>query len=106
MSKPFRLAVINSHPIQYFAPLFKYLNQDSELSVTALYGSDFSLRGGIDHGFKQAITWDIDLLQGYQSVFLGEAAKTRDPKGSFWKVRCATHTRLQLCCKCAWRACR
>ena len=87
MSKPFRLAVINSHPIQYFAPLFKYLNQDSELSVTALYGSDFSLRGGIDHGFKQAITWDIDLLQGYQSVFLGEAAKTRDPKG-FWSLVC------------------
>jgi glycosyltransferase involved in cell wall biosynthesis len=87
MSKPFRLAVINSHPIQYFAPLFRYLNRDADLAVTALYGSDFSLRGGIDHGFKQAITWDVDLLGGYESVFLGEAAKTRNPAG-FWSLVC------------------
>jgi glycosyltransferase involved in cell wall biosynthesis len=81
------LAVVNSHPIQYFAPLYAYLNCDPALEVTALYCSDFSLRGAIDPGFKQAITWDVDLLTGYRSVFLGEEAKQRTP-GGFWSLIC------------------
>jgi len=53
MPKPFRLAVLNSHPIQYFAPLYAYLNRDAGLEVTALYCSDFSLRGAVDPGFRR-----------------------------------------------------
>jgi glycosyltransferase involved in cell wall biosynthesis len=87
MSRVFRLAVVNSHPIQYFAPLYAYLNQDPALEVAALYCSDFSLRGAIDPGFKQAVTWDVDLLTGYRSVFLGEEAKQRTPAG-FWSLIC------------------
>ncbi len=87
MSHAFRLAVVNSHPIQYFAPLYAYLNRDPLLEVTALYCSDFSLRGAIDPGFKQAVTWDVDLLTGYRSVFLGENAKQRTP-GGFWSLVC------------------
>ena len=86
-NQPFRLAVLNSHPIQYFAPLFAYLDRDPSLEITALYCSDFSLRGGVDPGFKQVVKWDIDLLSGYRSVFLGEKAKTRTP-GGFWSLIC------------------
>ena len=85
--KPFRLAVVNSHPIQYFAPLYEYLNRDEGLEVTALYCSDFSLRGGLDPGFGQAVQWDVDLLNGYPSVFLGPHARTRVPAG-FWSLVC------------------
>jgi glycosyltransferase involved in cell wall biosynthesis len=85
--KIFRLAVVNSHPIQYFAPLYAYLNRDPQLSVTALYCSDFSLRGAIDPGFKRQVTWNIDLLNGYAAVFLGSAAKQRTP-GGFWSLVC------------------
>jgi len=84
-SRPFRLAVVNSHPIQYFAPLYAYLNRDPELEVTALYCSDFSLRGGVDPGFKQVVTWDVDLLEGDRHVFLGERAKRRSI-GGFWSL--------------------
>ena len=87
MNRAFRLAVVNSHPIQYFAPLYAYLSRDPALEVTALYCSDFSLRGSIDPGFKQAVTWDVDLLTGYRSVFLGENAKRRTPAG-FWSLTC------------------
>jgi glycosyltransferase involved in cell wall biosynthesis len=87
MSRALRLAVVNSHPIQYFAPLYAYLSRDPALEVTALYCSDFSLRGAIDPGFKQAVTWDVDLLTGYRSVFLGENAKQRNPAG-FWSLVC------------------
>ena len=87
MNRAFRLAVVNSHPIQYFAPLYANLSRDPALEVTALYCSDFSLRGAIDPGFKQAVTWDVELLTGYRSVFLGENAKQRIPAG-FWSLIC------------------
>src|SRR5262249_48909018 len=50
-SRVTRIAVLNSHPIQYFAPLYAYLNAAPDLDVTALYLSDFSMRGGRDPGF-------------------------------------------------------
>jgi glycosyltransferase involved in cell wall biosynthesis len=87
MDKKYRLAVVNSHPIQYFAPLYRHLNAESEVDITALYGSDFSLRGGVDPGFKQSVVWDVDLITGYRSVFLGENAKKRSP-GGFWSLVC------------------
>jgi len=87
MARPFRLAVVNSHPIQYFAPLYAYLNRDAALDVTALYCSDFSLRGGLDPGFGRAVAWDVDLLDGYRPVFLGKAAAHRVP-GGFWSLVC------------------
>jgi glycosyltransferase involved in cell wall biosynthesis len=85
--KPFRVAVLNSHPIQYFAPLYAYLNRDPALEVTALYCSDISLRGGMDPGFGQSVTWDVDLLGGYPSIFLGPNARQRVP-GGFWSLVC------------------
>src|SRR5579863_6352240 len=80
-----RIAVLNSHPIQYFAPLYAYLNATPDLEVTTLYLSDFSIRGGRDAGFAQNVKWDLDLLAGYPSVFLGERAHMRAPRG-FWSL--------------------
>jgi glycosyltransferase involved in cell wall biosynthesis len=80
-----RVVVLNSHPIQYFAPLYAYLNAAPDLEVTALYLSDFSIRGGMDVEFGQDVTWDLDLLAGYRSVFLGDAARRREPRG-FWSL--------------------
>jgi glycosyltransferase involved in cell wall biosynthesis len=79
------IAVLNSHPIQYFAPLYAYLNAAPDLELAALYLSDFSIRGGRDVGFGQDVKWDVDLLAGYRSVFLGDAARTRKP-GGFWSL--------------------
>src|SRR6476661_6746653 len=79
-----RIAVLNSHPIQYFAPLYRYLNTAPDLDVTALYLSDFSIRGGRDVGFARDVKWDLDLLSGYRSVFLGNK-RAREPQG-FWSL--------------------
>ncbi len=82
--KTYRVAVLNSHPIQYFAPLYAHWNKHPDLEVSALYCSDSSLRGGVDPGFRQPVTWDVDLLDGYRSVFLGaERVKRRTPRGFF-----------------------
>jgi len=87
LNRVFRLAVVNSHPIQYFAPLYAFLNRDPVLDITALYCSDVSLRGAIDPGFKYSVTWDVDLLTGYRSVFLSGKPTQRAPAG-FWSLIC------------------
>jgi glycosyltransferase involved in cell wall biosynthesis len=80
-----RIAVLNSHPIQYFAPLYAYLNAAPDLDVTALYLSDSSIRGDRDVGFGLDVKWDLDLLAGYRSLFLGQRAHRRNPRG-FWSL--------------------
>src|SRR5689334_8912342 len=77
------VAFVNTHPIQYFAPLYAYLNQTEEFAVTALYLSDFSLRGSLDRAFGQGVTWDIDLLSGYDARFLKRAGRRNEPAGFF-----------------------
>jgi glycosyltransferase involved in cell wall biosynthesis len=83
--KQVRLAIVMSHPVQYAAPLYAYLDRDPALEVTALYCTDYSLRGGRDAGFGREVTWDVDLLAGYRSVFLGARAKVRSIFG-FWSL--------------------
>ncbi len=80
-SRKTRVAVVNTHPIQYFAPLYAYLNTSPDIEVTALYLSDFSLRGATDRGFGQVVKWDLDLLAGYPHSFIGPNVKTLVPTG-------------------------
>jgi glycosyltransferase involved in cell wall biosynthesis len=81
--RPTRVAFINTHPIQYFAPLYAALNQPEELSVTALYLSDYSVRGATDHAFGQTVKWDVDLLAGYDVRFVRGAKRRGEPTGFF-----------------------
>ena len=62
-----RVAFLNTHPIQYFAPLYAYLNASEDLEVSAIYLSDYSIRGSHDAAFGQSVKWDIDLLAGYEA---------------------------------------
>ena len=76
-----RIAVVNTHPIQYFAPLYAYLSATPDIEITALYLSDFSLRGAVDRGFGQRVAWDVDLLAGYRHVFVGRRWREIEPFG-------------------------
>jgi glycosyltransferase involved in cell wall biosynthesis len=78
-----RLAVVVSHPIQYFAPLFQRLAQRSDLDVTVYYCSRRGLETSLDPGFGVDVKWDIPLIEGYCSVFLADRAFR--PTG-FWSV--------------------
>ena len=79
-----KIAIINSHPIQYFAPLYKELNKSNEIDITALYLSDLNLKPSIDPGFKQKIQWDVNMLDGYKYKFIGKY-QTNRPNG-FWSL--------------------
>lgn len=65
------LVAINTHPVQYHAPVFRHLQQVLGIPVTAVYGSDFSVAGYADREFGAAFAWDVDLLSGYRAEFLG-----------------------------------
>jgi glycosyltransferase involved in cell wall biosynthesis len=65
-----RLAYLVSHPIQYQAPLLRYIAQQPDIDLTVLYGSDFSVRGYQDEGFGVGVKWDVPLLDGYRHEFL------------------------------------
>lgn len=70
MSRVYRLAVVNSHPIQYFAPLYRRLAQEREIDLTVYYCSRQGVEDRVDPGFGKAIKWDIPLLEGYRYKFL------------------------------------
>ena len=80
-----RIAVLNSHPIQYFAPLYAYLNAAPDLEVTALYLSDVSIRGGKDVEFGREVKWDWICLRVIDRYFSVMRRDTREP-GGFWSL--------------------
>jgi len=69
------LIVIDTHPVQYRAPIYRALQQQFGIPVTVIYGSDFSLVGYLDKEFKTTFAWDTDLLSGYNSVFLSRVSQ-------------------------------
>jgi len=68
------LAVIETHPVQYHAPVYRALQQQHGVPVTVIYGADFSVAGYRDPEFGASFKWDTDLLSGYSSVFLSRVA--------------------------------
>lgn len=80
-----KLAIITSHPIQYYAPWFRYL-ANSGLSIRVFYLWNFGITQQVDSGFQQSIQWDIPLLKGYDYEFV--ANTSRDPgTHHFWGLQ-------------------
>ncbi len=69
-SGPHRLAVLHSHPIQYFTPLYRRLAEEPNIDLTVYFCSRQGLTAYDDEGFGQPVKWDIPLLQGYHHKFL------------------------------------
>jgi glycosyltransferase involved in cell wall biosynthesis len=69
------LAVIETHPIQYRAPVYRALQERYRIPVTVIYGSDFSVAGYYDPEFRSEFAWDTDLLTGYDHIFLSRVTE-------------------------------
>jgi len=68
-SRP-RLAVIATHPIQYFAPWFAHLQATEKLELKVFYLWDLGVEARMDRGFNINLRWDIPMLNGYESEFV------------------------------------
>jgi len=75
---------LNSHPIQYFAPLYQYISEQTVIDLEVVYCSDESIKGNIDKGFGTSVKWDIPLLTGYKSRFLKNRARKPSIYNGFW----------------------
>lgn len=85
MTSTYRLAILNSHPIQYFAPLYRRLAQEPNIDLTVYYCSREGVETYPDSGFGVDVRWDTPLLDGYQYKFLPNAFGS-DHVGSFFSL--------------------
>ena len=75
---PLRIAVLVSHPIQYYAPIFRALATRCDLHV--FYGQRLTPQQQGAVGFGTTFEWDIDLLSGYASTFLHNVSRKPGPE--------------------------
>ena len=85
--QPYRLAVINSHPIQYFAPLYRRLALDGEVELKVFFGSSYGTTPSFDREFNRPVEFDIPLLKEYDWEFLQNRGSGR-PDGRFLHFDC------------------
>jgi glycosyltransferase involved in cell wall biosynthesis len=81
---PIRLAIIVSHPIQYFAPWHRELAQVSDIDSKVFFCCDWGITDYIDPGFNMEMAWDIPLLEGYAHEFIPIAH--RPQRLGFWET--------------------
>jgi hypothetical protein len=78
MADRLRVGILSTHPVQYQSPLYRALAQRGDVDLTVFYAHrPTPAEQGV--GFGVPFTWDLDLLEGYESVFL---ANRRRPSSS------------------------
>jgi len=71
---PYRLAILETHPIQYKAPWFRQIHEHPNLDLTVFFCMvpQPETQGT---GFGVEFQWDVPLLEGYNSKVLDNVAK-------------------------------
>jgi hypothetical protein len=64
-----RIAIIVSHPIQYYAPLYQRLAQRDDLVIKVFFTWHVGATPVQDTGFGMPIAWDLPLTEGYDTPF-------------------------------------
>jgi glycosyltransferase involved in cell wall biosynthesis len=72
-----RLAIITTHPIQYYAAIFQLMAKQIDVKVFYTWGN--GVQEKFDPGFGKIISWDIPLLNGYHYQWM---ENTSDKPGS------------------------
>ncbi len=85
-----KLAIVSTHPIQYYSPWFRYLAEQGEslsgslrlsnapqknFSFKVFYAHNQTAKGQAEAGFGVEFEWDVPLLEGYPHRFLKNVSK-------------------------------
>lgn len=74
-----RLAIIVSHPIQYYSPWFAHLastlKEHDGGAVRVFYLWDFGAVARVDPKFGRAVCWDVPLLEGHDHEFVPNVSR-------------------------------
>ena len=86
-----RLAVVLSHPTQYYSPWFRWLRAHTALEFRVFYLWQAGVSAQPDPEFLKTFQWDVDLLSGYEHEFVPNVAASPGT-GRFWGLRNPTLT--------------
>lgn len=90
----FKLAILDTHPIQYYAPRYRAFDRCSQIEVTVFYCSNRGVEVSNDQNFGGIeFEWDISLLEGYEHQFLFNLAPD-DKSGFFGEINPGIITEL------------
>jgi glycosyltransferase involved in cell wall biosynthesis len=79
-----KLAIVCSHPIQYYAPVFRRHAQSDHVRPMVFYTWSQTVDGAVfDPDFGAKFSWDIPLLEGYEYRFVTNAASAPTPSRFF-----------------------
>ena len=65
-----RFGVVDFNPVQYRTPLYQLITRRARVELDVLFLTDDGHSAYIDPGFGVPVSWDIDLLSGYEYQFL------------------------------------
>jgi glycosyltransferase involved in cell wall biosynthesis len=75
-----KLAIVSTHPIQYYSPVFRAMAASDRIDLRVFYTwSQAAADGMFDSGFGTKVKWDIPLLDGFQYQFVRNVAKRPGP---------------------------
>ncbi|MBX2890021.1 MAG: glycosyltransferase family 4 protein [Saprospiraceae bacterium] len=77
-----KIVFLNTHPIQYFAPMYQELTHSKAFDFEVWYCTRHGLNAEMDKQFGKAVKWDIPILEGYPHKFL----KNHAPKPSLYSI--------------------
>jgi glycosyltransferase involved in cell wall biosynthesis len=86
-----RIAVVLSHPNQYYSPWFRWLRAHTALEFRVFYLWEFGVTAQTDPQFLTTFKWDVDLLSGYESEFVPNTARVPGTS-HFWGLHNPTLT--------------
>ncbi len=84
--------------MQYYSPWFRWIAQHTQLKLKVFYLSDSGITASHDEKFGRVISWDIDLLSGYDHEFIPNHARHPDTTRFFGLHNPALQDRLR-----AWK---
>ncbi|WP_159022675.1 glycosyltransferase family 4 protein [Formosa sp. L2A11] len=65
-----KLAIVTTHPIQYYAPWFRLMAERQNVAIKVFYTWSQAAAEVKDKTFGRTIKWDIPLLDGYTYEFI------------------------------------
>lgn len=64
------MAVVVSHPIQHFCPLYRALSADGRLDLKVFFASDSGKIPYFDPAFGREVDWGTDITDGFEHEYL------------------------------------
>ena len=72
--RPIRLAVLITHPVQYFRPVFAALANDPAVELRVFFGCDHGAKPSFDPDFGVKFAWDSSPTEGFEHAWVSHRA--------------------------------